>query len=213
MLGEENVVIRRSRTGSLPQSQRVIKSDSGSSRILTTKVGLQLPSELSFEEWQSAGNRLSGMVSSSCWWLGDWLVYGKEHYDGRYELGARNAGLQYQTLRNYAWVARSYAVSRRRATLSFQHHQELASLAIEEQDEWLQRAEDYSWSTKQLRSAIRSQRSTLAAPPDGARSMRRLAFPIVRFRRWNQAAARAGIDLEQWMLAALDDAAERALVN
>ena len=41
--------------------------------------------------------------------------------------------LDYQTLRNYAWVARRFAMSRRRDTLSFGHHAEVPALPEPEQ--------------------------------------------------------------------------------
>ncbi|WP_229909808.1 LmbU family transcriptional regulator [Streptomyces flavofungini] len=183
-------------------------------QVLTTKVGLQMPAGLTFEDWERAGRQLSGIVNSSSWWLGDWLVYGKDHYTDRYQRGIRAAGLQYQTLRNYAWVSRRFDFSRRRAALSFQHHAELASLPIDEQELWLDRAEQMQWTTKQLRSAIRVAREDEAR--DGNQTpetMRRLAVPGSRLQWWHKAAEQSGIDFEQWVLATLDNAAERALVE
>jgi len=100
-------------------------------------VGLHMPAELSFEDWARAGRQLSRIVDSSAWWLGDWLVFGKSNYSDCYQLAIQRAGLRYQTLRNYAWVARRVPVSRRRAKLTFQHHAEIASLPIEEQNRLL----------------------------------------------------------------------------
>ncbi|MFE0425013.1 LmbU family transcriptional regulator, partial [Streptomyces sp. NPDC058953] len=148
--GDQTVRFRRS-PHPAPGQNRAIAGEPRRSRVLTTNVGLQIPAGLAFEEWERAGRQLSGIVNSSSWWLGDWLVYGKDHYSDRYERGIRAAGLQYQTLRNYAWVSRRFDVVRRRAGLSFQHHAELAPLPVEEQDVWLDRAEQQGWTTKQLR--------------------------------------------------------------
>ncbi|GHE90542.1 hypothetical protein GCM10018785_66650 [Streptomyces longispororuber] len=171
-----------------------------------------MPAGLTFEDWERAGRQLSGIVNSSSWWLGDWLVYGKDHYTDRYQRGIRAAGLQYQTLRNYAWVSRRFDFSRRRSALSFQHHAELASLPIDEQELWLDRAEQLQWTTKQLRNAIRMARENEVR--DGSQTtetMRRLAVPGSRLQWWHKAAEQSGIDFEQWVLATLDNAAERAL--
>lgn len=46
-------------------------------------------------------------------------------------------GLDYQTLRNYAVVARRFDLSRRRDSLSCQHHAEVCALSDSEQDRWL----------------------------------------------------------------------------
>ncbi|MBB5106967.1 LmbU family transcriptional regulator [Streptomyces spectabilis] len=203
------VVLFRRNANSVPRQRRV---DERRGQVLTTKVGLQMPAGLTFEDWERAGRQLSGIVNSSSWWLGDWLVYGKDHYTDRYQRGIRAAGLQYQTLRNYAWVSRRFDFSRRRAALSFQHHAELASLPVDEQELWLDRAEQLQWTTKQLRSAIRMAREDEVR--DGTptpETMRRLAVPGSRLQWWHKAAEQSGIDFEQWVLATLDNAAERAL--
>ncbi|MEV0323903.1 LmbU family transcriptional regulator [Streptomyces sp. NPDC050658] len=179
--------------------------------MLTTKVGLQLPVGLTFENWESAGRQLSGIVNSTSWWLGDWLVYGKDHYSDRYERGVRAAGLQYQTLRNYAWVSRRFEMGRRRAALSFQHHAELASRPVEEQEHWLDQAEQHGWSTKQLRRAMRVARGDEVREVAQTEATRRLAVPDSRLQWWHKAATESGVELEQWVLATLDSAAEQIL--
>ncbi|TMR04972.1 antibiotic biosynthesis protein [Actinomadura soli] len=185
--------------------------------MLTTKVGLQIPAGLAFEDWERAGHQLSGLVNSSLWWLGDWLIYGKENYTDRYERGIRAVGLQYQTLRNYAWVSGRFDLHRRRPALSFQHHAEVASLPVQEQDSWLDRAEKMKWTTKQLRKAIRVARDgealdlTKPEQPERTEETRRLAVPGSHLQRWHRAATQSGIDFQQWVLATLDRAAERVL--
>ena len=77
-------------------------------------------------------------------------------YEGRYREAVERTGLDYQTLRNYARIARRFEVSRRRETLSFGHHAELASLSEPEQDFWLRKAEQFSWSTSRLRREVRA---------------------------------------------------------
>lgn len=192
-------------------ARRISGVQSRRDQVLTTKVGLHIPMGLAFDEWERAGRQLSGLLNSSSWWLGDWLVYGKDHYADRYELGIRAAGLQYQTLRNYAWVSRRFEVQRRRPALSFQHHAELASLHVDEQEIWLDRAERSKWSTKQLRLAIRAQRVDATHETDAVAATRRLAVPDNRLQWWHKAAALAGAELEEWVMATLDSAAAQVL--
>jgi hypothetical protein len=179
-------------------------------QVLTTRVGLHIPTVLSFDEWELAGRRLSGIVDSSCWWLGDWLVYGKDQYADRYKRGIEAVGLQYQTLRNYAWVSRRFPLGRRRTALTFQHHSELASLPTEDQDKWLDRAEQENWTTKQLRSAIRLARQKAVHTRSGAEieSVKQLTVPGSRVEWWRKAAEQSGTAFEQWVLSTLDHAAE-----
>ncbi|MEU3528782.1 LmbU family transcriptional regulator [Streptomyces sp. NPDC038707] len=196
-------------------AQRVSQGErQGQEQVLTTRIGLHMPTGLSFEDWERAGRQISGLVNSSTWWLGDWLVYGKEHYTDRYQRGIRSAGLQYQTLRNYAWVSRRFAFDRRRPALSFQHHAEVASLRADEQDVWLDRAEQNGWTTKQLRNAISLARDG-GKPDDGkeVEAKRQLSVPDSRVRCWHKAAQQAGTDLEQWVLTTLDSAAEQILAE
>ncbi|MFE9427033.1 LmbU family transcriptional regulator [Kitasatospora sp. NPDC006697] len=180
---------------------------------MTTRTGLRMPDGTPFEEWERAGRQLSGIVDSSSWWLGDWLVFGKDHYADRYQRGIRAVGLQYQTLRNYAWVARRFEFSRRRPALTFQHHAELASLPPEQQEIWLDRAEQDRWTTKQLRRAICASRQDPSRTGAPAEATRRLELPGSRLQWWHQAAEQLGIDFEQWVMSTLDSAASIALEN
>ncbi|MFI1735519.1 LmbU family transcriptional regulator [Streptomyces acidicola] len=179
--------------------------------MLTTRVGLQMPTGMAYDEWERAGRQLADVLDSSSWWLGDWLVYGKDHYTDRYQRGIRAVGLSYQTLRNYAWVSRRFDLTRRRPALSFQHHAELASMPPEEQDLWLDRAEQRQWTTKQLRGAIRATRPSVPQPSPAAEPMRRLEVPGSRLQWWHKAAEQSGVDFEQWVAATLDSAAATAL--
>jgi hypothetical protein len=202
----KTVPLRRLSNSVQPQS--AVADHDPRTQVLTTKLGLQIPSVLTFTEWERAGQRLSGILDSSSWWLGDWLVYGKEHFADRYQRGIQAAGLQYQTLRNYAWVARRFEFHRRRPALTFQHHAELASLSTDEQDMWLDRAERENWTTKQLRSAIRFTREGKTSEME---TTRRLAVPVDRIQWWHKAAEQSGIEFEQWVLATLDQAAQQVL--
>ena len=118
--------------------------------------GLQLPQRLPFERWLDIGRQLSAVSTSAAWCLGDWLVFGEQAYAGRYRQAIERTSLDYQTLRNYAWVARRFSLSRRRDTLSFGHHCEVAARPEPEQDFWLRKAEEHRWPVKQLRREVRA---------------------------------------------------------
>lgn len=195
-----------------------------------TTVGLRIPTNLSYEDWERAGRKLSVIVDSSAWWLGDWLVYGKKHYTDRYKQAIQTVGLRYQTLRNYAWVAGRFDLARRRSALTFQHHAEVASLPLDVQNELLDRAERGAWTTKQLRASIRdSHNANPGADPalpgsrphtevPGEATVTALNSPHARIevpdrivRTWRKAADRVGMNFDIWVLSSLDRAAEQAL--
>ena len=193
--------------------QRRASAANASPGVLTTQVGLQIPPGMNFEDWEQTGRRLAGIIDSSAWWLGDWLVYGKDNYADRYQRGIRAVGLKYQTLRNYAWVSRRFEQARRHARLTFQHHAEVASLPLEEQDSWLSRAEDCGWTTKQLRTAIQDVREPAAPCSAQQPAISQLPVPESNLRQWLQAAQFMGVDFEDWVLMTLDSAAKQDLAE
>lgn len=176
---------------------------------ITKRVGLALPPNIPIKSWERLGRQISLIVDSSSWWLGDWLVYGELTYPDRYRQALAATSLDYQTLRNYAWVARSFRLSRRRDNLSFGHHAELASLPPEEQDYWLNQAERGNWSRNRLRQQLKISREVHAlerSSPQAPHAIVLAATPEQRH-RWEEAADRASCDLLHWACAVLDAAA------
>jgi hypothetical protein len=185
----------------------------GGRQVLMTGVGLKIPVDLSFDEWEQAGRKLSDLVDSTAWWLGDWLVYGKKHYSDRYQRAIRAVGLSYQTLRNYAWVARRFEIGTRRCALTFQHHAEVASLPIEVQERLLDQAERENWTTKQLRAAVRvrDQCGEDGCTRELTAVNSRIKFSPERIGTWRKAADTLGLDFDRWVTVNLDQAARQTL--
>lgn len=173
-------------------------------QALTTRTSLRLSEQLSLDSWQHVGRQISLIHNSSAWWLGDWLIYGENKYPDRYRRALADSFLDYQTLRNYAWVARRFAPRRRRPELSFQHHAEVAALAEAEADQWLDLAHRNGWSKARLRRELRS-----GPPPVPAGHPVHLKIEVDEDRqlRWEKAAAEASTDLTEWIIAVLDAAA------
>jgi Thioredoxin len=178
----------------------------GRARTPYTPVGLSLPASLSFERWQALGRRIGSITNASSWWLGDWAFYGQGSYGEKYKQAIEVTGLDHQTLRNYAWVAGRFDLSRRRDNLSFAHHAEVAALLDEEQDEWLDLAERSRWSRNELRARLRKEKP--ARIPSEVELVR-LNVDAARVQRWKAAADAASLDLTEWLVAAADDAACR----
>jgi hypothetical protein len=183
-------------------------SGQSSSVILTTRVGLRFPENLTYDSWEHAGHQISRVVNSSTWCLGDWLVYGQERYADRYRQAVAAAGLDYQTLRNYAWVARRFELSRRHLGLSLQHHAEVASLPDDEQDRWLEQAATLGWSRNQLRRAVRDHRHGETSIEQRKAVLPRVKVPRQTVERWQRAAEQAHVDLHRWVVETLDRAAD-----
>lgn len=180
-------------------------------QILVTRVGLQIPDNITYEDWENAGSKLARVFDTSAWCLGDWIVHGQDRFRQRYLFAIKQAGLDYQTLRNYAWVARKFPPTRRRNKLSFQHHAEVASLDPADQDHWLRQAEANEWSRNALRMKVRAAASRDRRAPTGAIVVPRIAIRPRFLELWRAAAEQSCTSLENWLIATLNDAATEAL--
>ncbi|WP_228011196.1 LmbU family transcriptional regulator [Nonomuraea phyllanthi] len=174
--------------------------------IRAGRLGLSLPAGLPFDAWEKIGDQLGVIGDSSSWWLGDWLVYGEESFPDRYRLAVSQTNLSYKTLRNYAWVARNVPMSRRRDTLSLQHHAQVAALSEDEQERWLARAVEERWPQSRLRREIQASRArTPGSAPITVSLTVHVSFE--REQRWKAAAEVASVPLPEWIAQALDHAA------
>jgi hypothetical protein len=142
--------------------------------------GLDLRPGLSLSEWTAVGTALSRVERAYRWWVGDWLNYGTAEYGQMYAQALATTGLEYSTLADCKWVAECVDFSRRRETLSWSHHREVAGLEQSEQDEWLDRADAQGWTHKELRAWIKgSKRKALPTHTPLLRFCQDLETPVV----------------------------------
>lgn len=175
------------------------------SSVQARRTKLHLPERLPLADWKRIGKQISLISNASSWWLGDWLVYGQEKYPDRYRIAVSEAALDYQTLRNYAWVARKFPLSRRRDTLSFQHHLEVASLCEADQDIWLERAVRFKWPKAELRRQLKAGGGSQV--PEGPTTALSVSIGTEQKRRWQEAADTAQCGLAEWVIRVADAAA------
>jgi hypothetical protein len=128
------------------------------SRATLSDVSWRATEDMSFAEWLENGRRLGLMGRSAGWWIGDWLSYGNHAFGERYARAARITGYDTQTLMNMAYVASRFEANRRRGTLSWSHHAEIAAMDPDEQDYWLTQAETDRLSVRCMREGIRRER-------------------------------------------------------
>ncbi|MET9294029.1 LmbU family transcriptional regulator [Streptomyces sp. NPDC003077] len=179
-------------------------------RAVTRRTALQIPQGMPLPEWRDLGRHIFLIANSSAWWLGDWLIYGQAQYPNRYKHAIAETSLDYQTLRNYAWVARRFSPERRHEKLSFQHHAEVAGLPPEGQDMWLDRAEKFAWSKTELRRQIRKSRQPEPEVEDVVQFQ--VSLVADQKQRWEAAAESAEKNLAEWIISTLDKAATMTLV-
>lgn len=127
-----------------------------------TLTRLVLPEDLPYDQWRRVGLILRFMERGVQWWLGDWWRFGERAYGEMASQQAQDAvtemtGYAYSTVTTCAWVADRFESSRRRENLSWSHHREVSGRPAEEQDAWLDRAEQGCWTRAELRAAMKGE--------------------------------------------------------
>lgn len=89
------------------------------------------------EEWAALAKPLMNAGRSFGFIIGDWLNYGEKAYGKKYAEVVEKTGMDYQTLRDWKWVAGAVELSCRQDNLSFEHHKAVAGLEPPEQKKWL----------------------------------------------------------------------------
>lgn len=132
-------------------------------RFTITPVGLIAPADATIDELLEIEEVLGNLETSIQWNIGDWYNRATEQnvWGRKYELQAANeVEYRYQTLADYAWVARSIHFSIRNRKLSFSHHRLVAPLIPELQALWLEYAA--TRSSKMKVSALKEDMKRLA---------------------------------------------------
>jgi hypothetical protein len=129
---------------------------------VTSAVAWSPGGEIDVRDWVGVGVRLGGVTRCSQWWIGDWVRYGTGCWGKKYRESSKVTGYDVQSLRNMAYVAGRFDISRRRHRLTWSHHAEVSSLDLEKQDGWLDLAEAERMSVTDLRLELRSARAKKA---------------------------------------------------
>lgn len=123
-----------------------------------TKTGMRITGNPSYQEWAKVGIFIQSASTASTLWLGDWINYGESRFGEKYSQAIEETGLDYQSLRNAAYVSRQVALEDRRPELSYSHHAEVAALTPEEQKIMLDKATENGWSKQLLRLKVKQLR-------------------------------------------------------
>ena len=130
--------------------------------INVSALGVDFTSDVSIEDWESFGEQIGKVVNSSQFIIGDWLNYGrsrwekKEEYAKRIAIAEEKTGLDRESLKKYAMIARKVSFENRSPKCSFSHHIPVAKLEPKEQTKWLKIADEKALSTKLLKASIKA---------------------------------------------------------
>lgn len=122
-------------------------------------TGIEFHGDLSREEWNALGEKLSSVGKSIGFMIGDWINYGEMEWGEMYDEIQQRTGLDYGTLANFAYVAKRVHFSLRNEKLDWNHHAVVAKVKTsEDQSKWLSIAEDEKMSVRRLRRSVAANR-------------------------------------------------------
>lgn len=157
-------------------------------RFTMTPVGLIVPEQVTIDELLEIEEVLENLETSVQWNIGDWYNCATDQnvWGRKYEIQpASEVEYKYQTLADYAWVARSIDFSIRNRKLSFSHHRLIAPLTPELQALWLEYASTRSTGLKV--SALKEDMKRLALVPNQAEWLQSLIqMPTMRFIHYDE---------------------------
>ena len=173
--------------------------------IVLRRDGLEITTDLPFNEWRRLMELLLETNDRALWSIGDARLYGerygKEYAEALDELDARSRALP-----TGMRVARSFSADRRRQ-LSFEMHEVVAGLEEDEQERWLDDAERQGWSRRQLQFSYIDSIARAPVPAISVKAIGELHTLCVR------AAEAKGMDPKEWALQVLERAAREALLE
>jgi len=123
---------------------------------LGTLTHLELPDDLTWDEYDFVGDQIQNLVYAWQWFLGDWMLYGEKRFgEDAYQAVNERLGIHPETRKRVTWVCSRVAPERRRSGLRFSIHERVAALEPGEQNYYLDLAEEQSLSVSELTKVIK----------------------------------------------------------
>jgi hypothetical protein len=116
--------------------------------------------DLSFEKYTALGVLLGKVGSAVKFWVGDWLLYGEALYGERAAEASEALNLSAEGRQDCIRVALAIPRSRRRPSLSWWHHRQVAArwLTLSQREQLLDAAEREGLTTRELEARVRDLR-------------------------------------------------------
>ena len=114
---------------------------------------LRISEGIEEQEWMQIGRALAHICMATYWWIGDFILYGKNHYGVRvsYDLAQQATAFSRNVLYSCVRVARRFPPERRVEALTFYHHSVLCKFLPELSDKLLEEAVEYGYTARQIR--------------------------------------------------------------
>lgn len=133
--------------------------------FLLTHNGAVVRGTPTYDEWYAAITWAKQVEKASPFWVGDLLQWGEAKFGEMASQVHEAIGYEYQTSANAQYVCKKIPPERRRPTVPFSHHAEVASLPPAEQDKWLDKCETENLTREQLRVQLRAEKGAQSGTP------------------------------------------------
>jgi len=131
------------------------------------KMGLIFEENISNNEFMEIGKVLKMMEGRIQFFIGDFInAYFKAYEHGKYK-DLEELGYEKKSLKEFNYVSGKIESSIRIDKLRWEHHHIVAPLEPSEQEYWLNKAVENSWTVRELREAIRKSKEVEPIPVDG----------------------------------------------
>jgi len=128
-------------------------------KFIVTRNGIEISENATIDEILNKLEEVVAVETAVHWAYGDLLAFGEaQKWGAFYERAQEITGKSYQTLANYAWVARSIHFSLRGEKLSYGHYKLIAKFQPKQQEQWIQRVVNEKLSVRQLAAEIEGQK-------------------------------------------------------
>ena len=123
--------------------------------FVLTETGVIAKTEATYEEWEAAFEWVQRVDKVSQFWVGDLLAYG-DRYGEMMSQVLEATEYAEQSCKNAKHVCATIPPERRKPSIGFAKHQEIAALETEEeQDHWLNKCEQENLTREALRAQIK----------------------------------------------------------
>lgn len=148
---------RRTEASAAALKDALVKAEDGDYRFRgfrLTRTALEIAGEVDDQDWLDLGEVLKGLQGRIQWLMGDWTLSIERQWNRTYKDIADALDYEEKTIREWAYVCQHVHPSIRMDTLTFGHHQVVASLPPGSQRHWLARAASEGMSVALMRRYI-----------------------------------------------------------
>lgn len=127
-------------------------------RVRMTRIGVELPDDLTQDEWGDIGLVLGHLSTSIGWLVGDWARYAHHVWGFPYEDISEWFDLELETIYVYGSVCDAYPILIRNQGVYMAHHRLVMGRAEPERSAILQEAAENRWTLKQMRAELEKRK-------------------------------------------------------